>query len=497
MNSLPVTPTKRTMASGYPSQGRSDGSPLDLAEFGADPQARGPIDVVFGFSNQKNRRDERLRRSSFDATKSVGISPTSTASSSPSISCPQTPSPSAQRSGKLSEKKSFFNMKNASTPNFPGFGRAIPSTPSPTRPSAPIGLGINMGGAVERTAPIPASYRFAARKGLKTQPASRLFKVGKGPSATYFEPVPLSQAAIALASSSVQEDTVETLTTASCEEDDDSSDDEFVSFQDSYENLISSYTTRPEVQTVLGPSNLAELMALRQSTQAMYTQAVNQAGPSTVRTPVASSSSSIRKLPRKAVPSYVEVIAGVVPETTPETTASSPVIPERAGSLPATPVMNSEAVHTPKLDSQQHSRTPSGQSTGSSASSLLDGDSSRASLCSSVSTLASPVSESGSMPVTPLTAAHSPRGSPFFAKEKTFELDVASVFYPHSPPRNDLELPFRKSEFISPNKSFYQNQAATQSSWAIITSKFRQPSNGQEKTRFKRFFGKSQRATST
>lgn len=478
MDSLPTTPTKQTMPPAPLAQGRSFTTSHDLAEFGADNQARRPTDIVFGFSNQKNRRARRARRSSFDAPKADDHSPTSSISSSASIICPPTPSPSVHRSAKQpSEKKSFFNLKNASTPNF-RFG--LPTTPSPPRPSGPIGLGINMSG----TPPIPASYRFASpsKKGLRAQPVSRLFKVGKGAQATFFEPVPITGD---LPSPSATEDSFDDLAMTSAienQEDEDSSDDEFVSFQDSYENLISSYMARPEVQTSLGPSNLAELMALRVSTQAIYVEAMGQAGPSKVREPVVKPSTAVKRLPRKAVPTFIEAVRNIEPEVSTSSAPSTPDIPMRVESLPSTPSNKAGS---------QHSRTSSGESTGSSASSFMDDDS-RNSLCSSVSTLASPMSESGSMPVTPLTAAHSPA---FFAKEQPFELDVASVFFPHSPPHHpsqlDLELATEKDDIVSPNKSFYQNQAATQSSWAIITSKFKHPSGGQEKTRFRRFFGKS------
>jgi hypothetical protein len=490
--SLPVTPTKQIMRTNIPSSGPSSITPLNLAEFGADSRARGSADVVFGFSNQKNRRAVRIRRSSFDAPELMNPSPTSTTSSSPTTTSPGTPSPSAHQSRKVPEKKSFFNLKNASTPNFSSFGRSLlPPTPSPTKPSGPIGLGINMAAAVERTAPIPASHRFTARKGLKSQPVSRLFKVGKGTTATYFEPVPQRQPAIAGPSSVlVEREGLGAEANDDGQDDEDSSDDEFVSYHDSYEDLISSYMSPPEGHAALGPSNLAELMALRESTERIYSQAINQAGPSTPRRPSAAASRLPKRLPRKAVPSYLDAVAQAEPVVDVPATIPSPVIPERMGSLPITPTLESEMVYDRRAESH-HARTSSRESSDSSSSSLMDDESSRDSLCSSISSLASPtMSESGSMPVTPLTATQFPQSSPFFVKEKTFELDVASVFFAPSPPHNNLELPATTIDLVSPNKSFYQNQAATQSSWAILTSKFKQPSS-QEKTRFKKFFGKS------
>ena len=508
MNQFPTTPTKQSSAQ----------TNFDLAELGFTTPEQMSQKMVLGFSNQRNRRNmereesERqrgrlLKRQSMIISVPTLSSPSfsdSSAVSTPSISTPTTQSAQTfwgttkKSSGKKPvEKKSFFNLKNASTPILNSFSRSsspasfmLPTSSSPApKAKAPIGLGILMG-----SAPSPTKDQ--------QQTSSRMFKVGQGNSDVYFEPVQPGRRPSAfeqhLAGSSEIMDS-----------DDDSSDDEFISFRQSYESLVDE----SRVAQPAGPSTLAELMQLRSSTQDIYVQArrESQAGPSRIEaSPVVPAPKRLRRkaVPvlrsaRKAVPPLnLEPIASA-PVATRASSSSTPAIPERVQSLPPTPVLSS----TPTLSAENlrsrpsgHLRNQSGESSSSSSSipSLADGASDRTSISSSISTLRSARSETDSMPVTPQVVQFQMQSGAFFpGHDKTYELDVASVFARNSPRNNAITIVSEDDddeddEPTPAAKAFYQNQTATKSTWAVWTAKLKPKPATQEKTSgLRRFFNRA------
>jgi len=103
------------------------------------------------------------------------------------------------------------------------------------------------------------------------------------------------------------------------------------------------------------------------------------------------------------------------------------------------------------------------------------------------------------MPVTPQVVQFQMHPNSFFpGNEKTYQLDVASVFA-RSPPRHntvtiateDDDDDDEDDEPTPAAKAFYQNQTATKSTWAILTSKFKPKPATQEKTGLRRFFNRA------
>jgi hypothetical protein len=102
------------------------------------------------------------------------------------------------------------------------------------------------------------------------------------------------------------------------------------------------------------------------------------------------------------------------------------------------------------------------------------------------------------MPVTPQVVQFQMQPSSFFhGNEKTYELDVASVFARDSPRNNAITIASEDDDEDEEDvptpaaKAFYQNQTATKSTWAVWTAKLKPKPATQEKTGLRRFFNKA------
>lgn len=430
--------------------------------------------LVFGHSSQRNKR---LRTTSPSSALS---SPSSTGAESFSDfePLPLTPSPPTRYTHSRSAPPAPFVLQPAPR------RAAAPVSGSVQIPGKPDGelLGLGISNVFADTPILKFKKSFTSN--FKSKAGSRMFKVGRGNKAVVFEPVesePLPPLPASFRKVSVA---------AELEQDSDSgneSEDEFVSYSKEFNE------PRP---AVVGPSTIEELGQLRKSAEMMYAQATQGRGPAST-----SPQMNGKKTHRKAVPSitfsehaYVTPSASrlfaspsnavahpvvLLPGsefTNPEPftlRATGPQIPTRSASmldplempLPISGILRHDKPNSLTTSHIRYSSAGS-SSTASSASSVH----------SNISTPAS--SEAGSMPVTPHTSHIRECDSFFVSKEKTFELDVASVFFAASPEDDFIPLPSTQG---NAQKSFYQNQQATKSTLKLLAAKFKMGSNKGEK----------------
>jgi hypothetical protein len=456
----------------------------------------GGTDVIFGQSSYQTRR---LPRSPAFIFSTPTFSSPNSEDNSPSSSGPTTPLP-----------------LTPGTPLHPEFDFQSKHSSQEEKVQQPALVGLGMRGVFtheEQKSMEPSMVRppvLESQTVSTSGSTSRLFKVGRGGRAVFFDPVAPTPRTIV--PKIISAPRVFTRSTSGHS----ISNPHSIEGDDSEEEFIShdrSPTLSPRLACEMtGPVTLKELILLRQQVQRVYEQALRGRGNGmTIK------QEREKRIRRKAVPSMlVEQKRKIKEDVFSVKENTAPVIPDRTDSLPTSKPYILNAPPLPLSALSDHFSFPSqGISRARKPSSLICYSRTRSSISSTnetvassthgsvrsgVSTLASPLSESGSMPITPVAshASHSTapiaiRGGnhPFFGKDnKAFELDVASMLAPDSPEfthsamdmeDDDDEEEELSTEAPSPSqKNFYQNQGATKSTWALFTAKLKQ-AGGQNK----------------